>query len=378
MVVESQPGKASSFTPSPSPSPTKTDPFSARPWIPDEVFQLRVSGSDQTFPLRTGDVIGAAPGASIELADPKALVSRVHARVTHDASSWQIADVGSKNGIRADGNRRAAVKLVPGIEIGIGSLVLVAESHSLVKLRRYLRRVLGWEADQWPVMDRALRALRAAAEQHQAMVIASADDAVAVARQISVDPALVVPALSGRSEHDLHRIVVEYAIDAIEELHAELSSFQDEHREWVVRHQATSYAEIEIATLRLVARNTFPGANDAASRLGLTSVAFRQWFRRRGLELRPQVAQREHAGSSARAAATATAPRRSAAATASTAATGELEVLAGRARGEAELDQEHAGMLGGGDSDRTAAIGELEVPAGEARGEAELDQEHTQ
>ncbi len=52
---------------------------------------------------------------------------------------------------------------------------------------------------------------------------------------------------------DLHRIVAEYAVDAIAALGAPTSSFTDADRHWVCRNAATSYDEIEQATLRLVA-----------------------------------------------------------------------------------------------------------------------------
>lgn len=51
----------------------------------------------------------------------------------------------------------------------------------------------------------------------------------------------------------------------------------------MARHAARSFREIEIATLRLIARNDAGNVNRAAARLGVSHVALGKWFRRRGL-----------------------------------------------------------------------------------------------
>ena len=73
---------------------------------------------------------------------------------------------------------------------------------------------------------------------------------------------VVVPPLANRA-HELDRIIVEYASDAIAELGAPHEAFTADDRAWVRDHAAGSLAEIEKATLRLVtlrtSRNTITG-----------------------------------------------------------------------------------------------------------------------
>src|SRR6185295_11680999 len=71
-----------------------------------------------------------------------------------------------------------------GVKIGIGSLTLIAENESLVQLRKYLARVLGWDPDGQSLVEVAIQAIRAAANQREPLVVGGADDLVAVARQI--------------------------------------------------------------------------------------------------------------------------------------------------------------------------------------------------
>jgi hypothetical protein len=94
---------------------------------------------------------------------------------------------------------------------------------------------------------------------------------------------IVVPALAQRAASDHRRIIAEYASDALRELDAAPASFTNANRKWAAEHAVTSFAEIEIATLRLVARNHAGSAYSAAARLGLSHVGLGQWFKRRGL-----------------------------------------------------------------------------------------------
>ena len=82
---------------------------------------------------------------------------------------------------------------------------------------------------------------------------------------------LAVPPLARRSA-ELDRIVAEYAGDAIAELDAPPSSFTVDDHAWVKDHAASSLAEIEAATLRLVALRTSRNPSHAAERLGMAPV----------------------------------------------------------------------------------------------------------
>lgn len=93
---------------------------------------------------------------------------------------------------------------------------------------------------------------------------------------------LVVPPLAERSA-DLDRIIAEYAGDAIAELAAPAASFTADDHAWVRDHAAASLAEIEAATLRVVALYTSRNPSHAAARLGMAPVSLNKWLGRRRL-----------------------------------------------------------------------------------------------
>jgi hypothetical protein len=128
--------------------------------------------------------VGAAEGCALRLDDPTGRISRVHARLIHDETHWLLRDLGSKNGVRLDGARRAEIVLEPGVEIGIGGLTLIAESSRSVALRGFLARLLGWRSDRTEVVDHALRSIRMAATRRVALVLCGDGDLVPTARSI--------------------------------------------------------------------------------------------------------------------------------------------------------------------------------------------------
>ncbi len=337
------------------------------------VTQLREWGTDIVHPLPGSDVaewvIGSDPSAALRLVDPSGLVSRRHARLVRHGAWWKLEDLRSKNGLRQDRARSTKFWIIPGMEVGVGSLILVAENPPLVQLRSYLARVLGWDAASRAVVEGAIQEIREAASLGRPLVIGGAEDMVAVARQIHLrtnalgglfvvcgerpresdlslnvtathadpatafelaaggtvcvraeqlpvridrlleiagderarnrtqlivcarkpprwwkaSPAIVVPKLGRRSASDLHNVVADYAIDAICELDAAPTSFSVAQRDWVAKHAASSFAEIEITTLRIVACNDAGNVHRAAARLGLSHVALGKWLKHRGL-----------------------------------------------------------------------------------------------
>jgi len=93
---------------------------------------------------------------------------------------------------------------------------------------------------------------------------------------------IVVPPLALRLV-DLDRIIDEYAGDAIAEIAAPASSFTADDHAWVRDHAATSLAEIEATTLRLVMLRTSRNLSHAAARLGMAPVSLSRWLDRREL-----------------------------------------------------------------------------------------------
>ena len=102
------------------------------------------------------------------------------------------------------------------------------------------------------------------------------------------DPLLVLPApiqvppISSRA-HELDRIVDEYASEAISELNARDACFTPVDRRWILEH-ATSFTEIEKATVRVVALRMSRNLSEAAERLGMAPVSLWRWILRRKLQ----------------------------------------------------------------------------------------------
>lgn len=99
---------------------------------------------------------------------------------------------------------------------------------------------------------------------------------------IAVNPAIHVPPVLERGD-EIPLVVDHYARDAAEELRLPLSTFSPEDRAWVLKHAATSLAEIEKATLRMMALRGSRTLTDAASRLQMAPVSLTRWFGRRAL-----------------------------------------------------------------------------------------------
>jgi len=89
-----------------------------------------------------------------------------------------------------------------------------------------------------------------------------------------------VPPLAGCAA-ELDRVIAEYAADAVAQFGAERTGFPATDHAWVRRHAATSLAEIEKATLRLVAIRTSRSVSGAAARLGMAPVSLCRWLGRR-------------------------------------------------------------------------------------------------
>lgn len=93
-----------------------------------------------------------------------------------------------------------------------------------------------------------------------------------------------VPSLATRAE-DLPRIIAEYAQDAIAALGAPATSFEPDDHRWVLEQAATSFDEIEKATLRGIALRASANLSQAAARLGMAPVSLSRWLGRRNLGL---------------------------------------------------------------------------------------------
>jgi len=167
---------------------TRTDHGAAEWHINDDVVRLREWGTDiiHRLPQTPSDsaVIGTAESCALQVVDPSGFTSREHAHLDRGSSGWLVRDLASKNGTRADGARRAEVQLEPGIELGVGSLTLLAESRRFIELRSFLARLMGWTAEKMAMVDIALRSIRLAATRRLPLVLCGPGDLISVAHAI--------------------------------------------------------------------------------------------------------------------------------------------------------------------------------------------------
>lgn len=153
---------------------TNVDPVPPTWTITDPIVQLRQLGSERVFPLTTADVwiLGAASACTVQLHDPTGGVSRRHVELARGGDSvWRARDLGSTNGIRHNGDLRASFQLVPGDELELGGVSLIAESPRSVELHELLRRVLGWSMASIATVDRAFRAVHEMAALRSVLIL---------------------------------------------------------------------------------------------------------------------------------------------------------------------------------------------------------------
>ena len=154
-------------------------------WFKDDVIQLREWTSNGVHRLPPGVrecTLGAAETCSIRLEDDSGQVSRLHAKLTCEMGRWSLVDSGSKNGIRVEGSQCREVVLRPGLEVQIGSLILIAESAASVELRRFLGRLLGWSKPAQEAVNLAVRSLRVASSGNAPLMLCGDGDLSEIAR----------------------------------------------------------------------------------------------------------------------------------------------------------------------------------------------------
>jgi Inner membrane component of T3SS, cytoplasmic domain len=167
---------------------TKTDAIGPDGWsVCDEVIRLREWGTDIVHPLpskRDTAIIGSAGDCWLRLWDPSGRISRRHAALSYGGDGWSISDLQSKNGVHLDGARVASLSLVPGAEIRIGPVTLIAESPKLIGLRQYIERLIGWGEEHREEVDEALFSVRIAAMHREPLLICGAGNLVPIARSL--------------------------------------------------------------------------------------------------------------------------------------------------------------------------------------------------
>jgi hypothetical protein len=152
----------------------------------DEILGLRIAGTDRTHELSPGrrtHVLGSDAGCDVVIRDRTASVARRHARLVRQGSHWLIRAIDHAGGeLTRDRVALPAFPLVPGIEIGLGRVSLIAESARSRALRVTLSRLIGSTADRGDEVDRALRSVLGAASGLGALTVYGNEDLGAVAQ----------------------------------------------------------------------------------------------------------------------------------------------------------------------------------------------------
>jgi len=165
---------------------TNPDPVETAWAITDPVVRLRQLGSERVFELAASArwVLGAAPECSIQIDDPSGRVSRRHAALWRTADAWRAKDLGSTNGTRHNREARGWFQIVPGDEIELGGVTLMAESRRSAELRELLCRLLGWSAARADDVDRAFGAVREMANLRAVLILRGEGALHGVARRL--------------------------------------------------------------------------------------------------------------------------------------------------------------------------------------------------
>jgi hypothetical protein len=164
------------------------DVIDAPPWrINDEVIHLRAWGTRILHALpsglgRAGAIIGAARNCWLRIKSSPGIAPQ-HARLARAGDRWTLRNLGDSAGVRVDGIEHSVVSLVPGAEIELGGITLIAESPRLVALRELIARLLGWAPERAGEIDLALRAVRMAALRRAPLLLCGVNgDVVTAAR----------------------------------------------------------------------------------------------------------------------------------------------------------------------------------------------------
>jgi hypothetical protein len=173
--------------------------------IDDEVIQLRVRGgepgnvrggepgSERVFPLPASNarstprgrseerwLVGTSSECEIQLPGSAGNISERHALLLRNGMWWLALALGDSPNLLVDGDPQAAVQLVPGTELEIGDLSLVAESLGSIALRSFLQKLLGSSV----AADHALRQLRLAQTAQTQVILRGQEALLPIAREL--------------------------------------------------------------------------------------------------------------------------------------------------------------------------------------------------
>jgi hypothetical protein len=162
--------------------------------ISDEVVQLRRRGTAQCVGLsgRCGLgaerlaplTLGTDPSSDIHIPKASRLSWGAQALLFWREGQWHV--VPSRGALLIDGIKTKVARLVPGTQVTLGSVTLVAESLQYIKLQSFLRRLLGWGWGNRKelAVEQAMRALREAQRGQLPVVLQGEGSLLPVAEEI--------------------------------------------------------------------------------------------------------------------------------------------------------------------------------------------------
>jgi hypothetical protein len=174
------------------------DPATSHDNDDDEVIGLRAWGTRRVVPLEwlsdlrrvtamsTGapHEVTATSTTALQRAPDALIVASRGVELICEGPSWRIRDRERIAQLKQDGRPTHEASLLPGMEIGLAGLTLIAETARSIALRDFCARLLGWSDDRVAAVDHALRAIRLARSGRGALVFQGNGDLVLVARTI--------------------------------------------------------------------------------------------------------------------------------------------------------------------------------------------------
>lgn len=127
-------------------------------------------------------MIGTDARCDIVVRDRARTIAPRHARLVRQRSVWTIRALDDASRLTRDRVALPEFPLVPGIEIGIGDVTLIAESERSRRVRRTLVRLIGADAERASDVDRALRTVLTCASGRGALTLYGSEDLGAVAQ----------------------------------------------------------------------------------------------------------------------------------------------------------------------------------------------------
>jgi hypothetical protein len=155
--------------------------------LDDEVIRFRIFGTDETYELSSRPrvrTIGTSSKCDLRIRDLSGRVAAQHARLVRRGSQWTIRASDDAAGLCSDHVPLREGPLIPGINIGLGAVKLIAESRRSQALHRYLAWLIGFGAQHRVQIDRALGTVLRAASGLGALSLCGQEDLIAVARRL--------------------------------------------------------------------------------------------------------------------------------------------------------------------------------------------------